>query len=386
MTNLKDKEIIILAHILTTVPAQDLKEYFLQLKVKRLLYIGHPLFYVEGRPGPVFELYESGKLKKKIQYKNRKLPSLIQYIKDVLLTLYWVFLAGGKWDLIISLDNLNTFSGLILRWLRKIKKVIYYTIDFVPKRFDNILINKIYHSLEKFAVLHADSTWILTDRVAEGRESMLGMDRKVYNRQLIVPIGIWFDRIKRKDIKEVDSHILVYAGGLVPHQGVQLVLDAVPLIVKEIPDFKFKIIGMGTYESELKKQAKKLKLDKYVQFLGYLEKHEEVEEILSSCGAAVAMYSEELAQWSYYADPSKVKTYLATGLPVVTTSLTQISEELTKRKCGVVAAYTKESFARAVISIMKSPKTFKEMRKNAIQYGSEFEWNTVLTYALNQLK
>ncbi len=385
MQDIKNKEIIILAHVLTTVPAQDLKEYFLKKKVKRLLYMGHPLFFVKDRPGPVFELYEKGTLVKQIQYKNIQLPSIIQYIKDVLLSIYWVFKAGGTWDLIISLDNLNTFTGLILRTLGKLKKVIYYTIDFVPKRFDNQLLNSIYHSLEKFAVRYADATWILTDRVAEGREQLLGMNRKIFNRQLIVPIGIWFNRIKRKEFKEVNPHTLVYAGGLAPHQGIQLVLDAIPLIVKQIPDFTFKIIGMGSYEGELKKQSKKLKIDKYVDFLGYMEKHEDVEEILASCGVAAAMYSEELARWSYYADPSKVKTYIATGLPVITTSLTQISEELTKRNCGLVSAYDKQAFADATILIMKDKKKYKSMRENAIKYAQEFEWDNVLTKALGEL-
>ncbi len=325
MKDIKDKRIIILAHVLTTVPAEDLKNYFLQKKVKRLLYIGHPLFYVEGRPGPLFELYESGILVKKIQLKNRPLPSMVQYVKDVILSTYWIFKAGGVWDLIIALDNLNTITGLLIRMLGKIRKVVYYTIDFVPKRFENALLNSFYHYIEKMSVKYADVTWILTDRVAKGREDLLGMHRKEYNRQQIVPIGIWYARIKRKEYKNINPHTLVYAGGLLPHQGIQLVLESIPSIVKKISDFKFIIIGMGAYEAELKKQAKQLKLDKFVKFQGYMEKHEDVEEILSSCGLAAAMYSEELSKWSYYADPSKVKTYFATGLPVITTSLTQIS-------------------------------------------------------------
>jgi glycosyltransferase involved in cell wall biosynthesis len=378
MVNLKNKNIIVLAHILTTVPAQDLKEYFIDKKVKRLLFIGHPLFYVKGRPGPFYELYKKGILAKKVQHNNYKLPGILQYIKDVILTIFWVVKTGGKWDLIIALDNLNTISSLILKIMGVGNKVIYYTIDFVPKRFENKLLNNFYHYLEKLSVKYADNTWNLTERVAEGREKLLGMDRKIYSRQVIVPIGIWFNRIIRKDYEDIKNNTLVYAGGLVPHQGVQLVIDSMPHIAEIIPDIKLNIIGLGSYEKELKKKVKKLKLEKYVQFLGYIEDHKDVENELAKCSLAVAMYSAELSKWSYYADPSKVKTYLATGLPVVTTSVTQISEELVKRKCGLVVNYDKEDLAAAVISIFKDEKKHKLFRKNAIRFASEFDWNNIL--------
>ncbi len=62
---IENKKILIIAHVFTTVPAQDLKEYFLQRKVKSLMFIAHPLFFVEGRSGPYYEIYEHGKLIKK---------------------------------------------------------------------------------------------------------------------------------------------------------------------------------------------------------------------------------------------------------------------------------------------------------------------------------
>lgn len=379
---IQDKKVILLAHIFTTVPVQDLKEYFLEKKVEKLLFIGHPLFYVKGRPGAFYELYEQGKLVKKVQYTNRKLPSILQYIKDVCLTLYWVLRVGGEWDVIIALDNLNTISGLMLKALGRIRKVVYYTIDFVPKRFDNAMLNGFYHYLEKLAVKYADKTWNLTDRVTEGREKLLGMNKRVYNKQVIMPIGIWFARFPRKKFSDIDNHTLVYAGGLVPHQGIQLALEAAPAIKKEIPDFHFKIIGIGSYEQQLKALTKKLNAEKYIHFLGYMEDHRDVEKTLSSCGAAVAMYSEELSKWSYYADPSKIKTYVAAGLPVITTSLTQIANDLEKSKSGIVVAYKKEDVAKAVIKLFKDEKMQKKYRENAIAFASKFDWNAILDQSL----
>jgi len=383
--NYEDKKIIILAHVVSTVPAQDLKEYFLKNQVEELLFVAHPLFYIKDRPGPYFELYKKGKLIKKVQFKNRKYPSIIQYVKDYLLTLVWVIKVGNRWDLIIALDNLNTLSALTLKMFKVADKVIYYTIDFVPNRFDNKLLNIIYGNIEKIAVRYADMTWNLTSRIAIGREKIRGMDRKKYNRQIIVPIGIWFDRIKRKKFNEMEKHTIVYAGGLSPHQGIQLVIDAMPQVLKKINDAKMLIIGIGNYENALKEQVKKLKLEKNIEFLGYMEKHEDVEKILSNCGLAVAMYSKELSKWSYFADPSKIKSYLAAGLPVITTSLTMISKDLLKKECGIISDYNKNDLAWKIIKFLKDEKKQKKYRENAIKFGSQFDWNKILDENISKI-
>lgn len=375
---IENKKILIIAHVFTTVPAEDLKEYFLQRKVKSLMFIAHPLFFVEGRSGPYYEIYEYGKLIKKIQFKNKNYPPPIQFIKDYLLTLYWVLTNKNKWDLVISLDNLNTLAALTLRIFGKTKKVVYYTIDFVPNRFENKILNSIYGNIEKIAVRFADLTWNLTSRVAIGREKIRGMDRKTYNRQIVVPLGVWLNRIPRKSYNEIDKHAIVYAGGLAPHQGIQLVIDALPLILRQIKDVKLIIIGIGDYENELRKKVNDMNLSKYVKFLGYMEKHEDVERALIKCGLAVAMYNKELAKWSYYSDPSKIKTYLVCGLPVVTTSLTMISKDLLKKECGIISDYNKEDLAEKIIKFFRDEEKQKKYRENAIKFGSQFDWNKIL--------
>ncbi len=382
---LHQKSIIILSHVITTVPAEDLEKFLLDRKVKELLFIGHPLFYKEGKPGSYFKLYKNGKLVKSVSHKNYPLSGIPAYIRDILVTIFWVIKIGGKWDLIIALDNLNTITGLILKSVGYIEKVIYYTIDFVPQRFKNNVLNNIYHFLDKQSVKLADVTWNLTERMAEGREKVRGLSREVYNKQIIAPIGIWIDRIPKRKSKQTSQNVLVYAGGLSPHQGVQVVLEAIPLVVKKLPNFVFKIVGSGNYEEVLKKKSKQLKIEKYVEFLGYQEKHEDVEKILIQGDVAVAMYSKELDIWSYYADPSKIKSYLGCGLPVITTNVTYMGDELEKRRCGVVVKYDKKVLADTIIKLMKDKTQTQLYRKNALRYAKEFDWSAIYSRALKPI-
>ena len=76
----------------------------------------------------------------------------------------------GRYDVYIGVDPLNCLSGLVLRSLGLVKCVIFYSIDFTPKRFPQKLVNDLYHAIESFCVRFADIRWDISPRIAEGRE------------------------------------------------------------------------------------------------------------------------------------------------------------------------------------------------------------------------
>jgi glycosyltransferase involved in cell wall biosynthesis len=62
---------------------------------------------------------------------------------------------------------------------------------------------------------------------------------------------------------------LVVAGRLRREKGVDVLLDAMPAVVRRFPDVRLAILGEGPQEAELKEQAVKLKLMENVDFLGF---------------------------------------------------------------------------------------------------------------------
>ena len=380
--DLRGKRIAIIAHVFKYAEANDLLKYLQQCGADETAFIGLPLSYIEGRPGPEMRLFFGTRLVSSSSLRNRKLPGLIQYVRDLALAIYWILRSGRKWDLIVACDNLNAFSALLLRMLGRTKRVVYYTIDFVPERFPNKHLNDAYHALDKFALKRADVTWNVSDRIAEGRETVRGLRRQDYARQVTVPIGGWVQTFPRRPFPEIEKHSLVYSGGLLPHQGVQLVLDALTEVVNSVPDLTFYVTGMGPMENELNAQTERLGLQDHVQFLGYLESHEELQALLARCAVAVAMYSAELDIWSYYAEPAKIKLYLAAGLPVVTTSVTYIAEDLTRRQCGVVIPWEMRPLAEALIAMLTDEDRLSSFRDSALGFGSEFDWPVIFGRAL----
>jgi glycosyltransferase involved in cell wall biosynthesis len=380
--NLAAKRIAIVTHVEKTGSAHELLTYLLEHGAESVLFIGHPLSYVPGRPGPELRLYEGSRLVGEERLTNRNLPGLVQYARDIFLTLYWVLRTRGRWDLIICADNLNAAAGLLLRFLHKVRTVVYYTIDYTPQRFSNRVLNDAYHRLDAICLAGADVTWNVSDRIAEGRETIRGLKRSAYDRQVTVPIGIWIERQTRRGFDQIERHSLIYSGGLLPHQGVRLVLEAMPSIVAKVPDAILRIAGMGPLEAELKALTAALDMEQHVQFLGYVENSEDLESLVAGSGVAAAMYSQEMDRWSYYADPSKVKLYLGAGVPIVTTSLTHIAKELERRRCGLVIPYDREAFAEAVVMIFLDRTRHSQFRENAARYAREFDWNVIFARAL----
>lgn len=383
--DLKRNNIIITTHIYTTGPAQDLRDYLIEHKVADLLYIGHPLFFNKKLDGSGFERYKNGELITKKYQKIKKRPEVFNYFLHVVKSLKWVFDTKSKRDLFVGSDNLNAFSGIVLKKLGRVKKVVYYVIDYNPHRFKNPLMNKIYHKIDQYCVKKCDETWNLSVRMKEGREKYFNFSG---GNQITVPIGVWFDRVKPGQNKSKMKK-LAFMGHILKKQGVQYIISAIPQILKKVPNFRFEVIGGGEYLPELVKQAKKLKVEKYIKFYGFVESHEKVEKLLSTSDVAVAMYEkydeDGNLSFTYFADPGKLKSYLAGGLPIILTDVSHNAKEIERLGCGKIITTDKNEIAKAVISILKDKKKLAKMRQNALEYAKKYDWNQIFETNLKRI-
>ncbi len=382
---LKDLKIIIATHVFMTGPSQNLLQFCSMNKINRVLYLSHPLMHQEGQKGSGWQLYIKGNLTKEEFRRNQKREEVLDYIRHFFLDIWWVLKSKEKWDLYVGADNLNTFCGIILRWLKKVNKVVYYTIDYVPQRFSNRILDAFYHWLDIFCVKHSDVIWNLSPRMVEGRERYQKLSLKYRKKQILVPEGVWFDRIKRYSINHINQHHLVYAGYLVPHSGVQKAIEAVPKIIQSIHDFRFVIVGKGKYQDKLKKIVQDLNVEKYVEFKGFIDDHKEVEGIISRCAIGIAPYSDDERSFSYYADPSKIKVYMGCGLPVIMTDVFYNAKEIEKADGGKIVNYDSFEIANAVIEMMKNQEKLREYKKNAIRYIKNFDWDIIFNRSLQKV-
>lgn len=351
-------KIIIGTHYFISGLADALVDFLEQNKVKDLLYLRHPL-----TPEVNF----------------------LQLFNDFVQNIFLPFRTKGKWDLFIGIDNLNAFSGLILKKLGKVKTVIYYTIDFSPKRFNNGIINKVYHYIDKICVQYCDQTWNLSPRMVQGRKEFFGMDPKKYNRQKLVPHGAYTHKMTLLSKKyKFNPFQAVFVGSILEKQGLQEVFRAILKIILKLPKFRLVVAGGGDYLPALKKLAKELRILKHVQFLGQIN-NEEKEKLLVGSAIGIATYIPP-ASFTYYADPGKIKDYLAAGLPLVLTDVSYNVQELSKNGCAIVVSYDKRDIAKAILTLLSNKNKMLKFRKNVKRYAEQFDWSNIYADAFRKIR
>jgi glycogen(starch) synthase len=74
----------------------------------------------------------------------------------------------------------------------------------------------------------------------------------------------------RADFAAPDEKLVLLIGRLVYEKGFQLALEAMPSVIKAVPNTRFLVAGSGTHEEELHRQARKLKLMEHGTFLGWI--------------------------------------------------------------------------------------------------------------------
>lgn len=83
-----------------------------------------------------------------------------------------------------------------------------------------------------------------------------------------IPNGVSL-KVNIKEIKK-DSKLILYAGRLESYKGVQYIIEALPLL----KNYRLMIIGKGSYEKELHRLAKKLKVNNRIEWLKDIKREE----------------------------------------------------------------------------------------------------------------
>jgi glycosyltransferase involved in cell wall biosynthesis len=340
------KKVVIATHVFSYGKSQALRDY-LEDKAE-VLFIGHPLF-----------------------------GNLFTWAIGAIDTLWQVIRTNKKFDLYVGSNNLNSFVGILLKILGRVKIVIFYNPDSPPNKFRNRVLNNFYHWMDAFCVRYADLVWNNSDRMIGEREKR-GLPRRYRNKQIEVPMGAHL--LTPVPFNEINRYLIGFVGHLKANQGLELMIDALPEIMREIPEVKLLIVGTGPIEVKLKSRVKELEL-KNVEFAGYTANIGETYDKLAKCAIAVAPYPEfSHAQWT---DPGKVKVYFSLSLPVVITDVPAIAQEVAKEKCGIMIRYDCKELVNAIVILLKNEALLRSYRENTRKLAEKYSWDNIFKEALS---
>ncbi|WP_101760241.1 glycosyltransferase family 4 protein [Oceanicoccus sp. KOV_DT_Chl] len=157
----------------------------------------------------------------------------------------------------------------------------------------------------------------------------------------------------------------IYVGGIQLGRGLQIVIEALPEIVRKIPDFLFVVVGDGYAVKQLKEQAKRLGVEKYVLWVGWVE-HQLIYNYVSLC--KVGLIPHVVNDHKNTTIPNKLYDYMGLGLPVVASAAAPLKRILEEERCGVVfKSESPEDFCRAINDVYERADEYGALGKQAVE-------------------
>lgn len=365
-------------------------------KLKRFILIDEP-HPGSSRVLPIIEIYDNGKLTKKTSssiFVNWLYPFLIIRnsvgtripfkIRDFLTVLDFALRDKKRYDVFIGLESINALAGILLKKIGLVGKVIYYVSDYSPQRYKAGWFNKIYLTLDKLAATHSDYIWDVSLAMMPARIKA-GLNKKNAASCIHVPNALYPEQINYLPQSKIIPNSLVFAGTLGEENGPDLAIKALKQVLLKINNVTLHIYGGG--ETDLKRLndlTDQLGVKKGVIFHGFFNDQIKLSEEIRNYSVGLAPYIAILGSPRWWADATKIRLYLAAGLPVITTQVPPLGKELIENKSGVVVNDNVKDTAKAIISLLSNPENYKKIRENAIKSAKNNTWDNTYSKAIQK--
>jgi len=165
-----------------------------------------------------------------------------------------------------------------------------------------------------------------------------------------------------------------------PRKGTDVVIQCLPDVLKRFPNASLDVVGDGSQIPKLKAMVEKLGLNGCVRFHGKLE-HSKVLSILKQ--SHVFCFPTSASEGF----PKAVLEALASGLPVITTSVSVLPELM--KSCGglLIDGHNPFELAKAVVEICSDKNEYREMSVKAIETAQQYSleaWQDQIGNALRK--
>lgn len=181
-----------------------------------------------------------------------------------------------------------------------------------------------------------------------------------------------------------DYYYVGFIGGLSKWQGIDLILRAAPMILKETPWVRFLIIGDGPEYKNLRSLSRKVRIEKECIFTGSVS-YEKAPFYINSFDVAIAPFIRERNE-EIGLSPLKIRDYAACGTPIVASKIKGL-EIIEENNIGIlVDPEDEKKMVNAIIILLKNPEVRKEMGERARELAEkEFSWRKIAREILDKV-
>ncbi len=334
-------------------------------RIGDLVYIAHPLPKTVNLSSVVVSVKNGVFRDSRVKRYNH--DSAASWLIDFVLTLL-ASASHSRSDFYIGIGSwFQTIPGLLLRRLRLVGTVVFWTTDFEPRQLKNGFTKSIYQFVDRMCAESADYTISPTKALIDFRTACgYDIDRR---NALVVPYCLDSSYIEFPPIEDVLPDSIVYLGAFAGQHGFEILLDAVPEILKVKPNLKVTVISYEYMPKVYSDEISNRGLESVFENLGYISDQDKLGNIIKRRRIGVALYGSSFKRFN---DPARTKNFLAKGVPVIVSGRLQINREIQEKMAGIVIPYEAKSLVEAVISLLDNEALYRKCRYNAYALAQKF--------------
>ncbi|HII03047.1 TPA: glycosyltransferase family 4 protein [Methanosarcinaceae archaeon] len=180
--------------------------------------------------------------------------------------------------------------------------------------------------------------------------------------------------------KYKDEDVIIYIGGLAEERGIFNLIEATNKISNKYTSIKLLLLGnfeTNQFKNKCFEYIKKNKLEKNIEYLGFLPHTEIPKYIRISKIGTVLLYPTERFKKTAY--PLKLFEYMACGKPVLASDLPAMGKIVEEAKCGLLTdPKDTEKISDSIVYLLESPQKAEEMGMNGKKaVETKYNWGNM---------
>jgi len=222
--------------------------------------------------------------------------------------------------------------------------------------------------IEKFSVLLPDEIISISSHTTKQLRGKLGSQKEITT----IPVGIDIKHINSVRPSPIKTDV-IYAGRLLSHKNVDVLIKSISLLKKLHPEIKCLIIGDGPEKNQLIQLCSDLKLNKNIKFFGFVKDIDTVYSLMKS--SKVFVFPSNREGFGIVTIEAN-----ACGIPVITTNHQDNASKdlITAEENGYLCNLDEYEIANSISQkiLRNSNKNLKHM---CLSHATKYNWNRIIS-------
>lgn len=207
-------------------------------------------------------------------------------------------------------------------------------------------------------------------KIAISRRAQAAIEPYLPGEYRIIPSGIDLTKFRPglSSLPEKKNNTVLFLNRLDKRKGLDILIRAMPLVRKKIPDVKLIVVGKGPMDSQCRRIVQQLGIDEVVEFVGKVS-HEQLPRYYCSadvyCSAALGGEAQGIV----------LLEAMACGVPVVASKIPGYDETVRDNIDGILfPAGNINALADSIVKVLTDESFRNRLIANGLKRAQDYAW------------